>query len=60
MRRYVKEALLGVIRVHCEVHTISPHFVQRVLGEVVRSVIEETARYVAGLNTTYSIYWNSS
>ena len=44
MRSYIKEAGLGLIEVHAEVYSISPHFVHRVMCRIVEATADEISR----------------
>merc|ERR1712002_1286363 len=46
VRRYVKEALMGMIRVHAEVYSISPRFVPRVMMCLTEAVVDELTRLI--------------
>jgi len=46
VRRYIKEALMGMIRIHAEVYSISPRLVQRVMCHIVEAVVDELCRLI--------------
>ncbi|XP_013403813.1 exocyst complex component 2 isoform X2 [Lingula anatina] len=51
VRSYLKEALMGLIRVHAEVFAISPVLVTRILTRVIVAVSEEVARLILCVET---------
>ena len=46
VRRYIKEALMGMIRIHAEIYSVSPRLVPRVMRHVVEAVVDELCRLI--------------